>query len=179
MVLDSTLLVSTHTADHQLRFYCVSIDFQHLSFGIQHLKTITDCFPKGEDAGGPEGSRSYPNACLSHLEYFPQGPENPKGGPSRPFVLGSFTDVSDQDQSTSNHEPFSVVCRWELQSAKPKLHPNFENLGSKKSNRSSSKDLPVCPRTSLTHPCRSAKPNARMISQSKDCQTPLYPKYSF
>lgn len=140
--VDSTLLVTTHTTDHQLRFYCVGIDFQRLSFSIQHLKIVTDCFPKGEETGGPEGTGWYPNACLTHLEYFPQGPESRKGEPSLPFVLGSFTDTSDQRQNNGIYEPFSIVCRWELQSAKPKFHPNFENLGPKRS--SASKHVAVC-----------------------------------
>lgn len=145
--VDSTLLVTIHTTDHQLRFYCVGIDFQRLSFSIQHLKIVTDCFPKGEDTGSPEGTGWYPNACLTHLEYFPQGPESRKGGPSLPFVLGSFTDISDQHQNNGSHEPFSVVCRWELESTKPKFHPNFENLGPKRST--APKHLAVCAPTIL------------------------------
>ena len=173
--LDSTLLIATHTMDHQLRFYCVGIDFQHLSFKIQHLKTVIDCFPKGEEADGPEGTGWYPNARLTHLEYFPQGPESKKGGPSRPFVLGSFTDVSDQPQSNGNYEPFSVVCRWELQSVKTKVHPNYENLSPKRTSASSTKELPVSavvnpPPRNLAEPCVSPE------LPSRDCQTPFSPK---
>lgn len=140
--IDSTILVATHTIDHQLALYRVSIDFQRLSFNIQHLKKISDCFPIGVDTGGLAGSGSFPNAQLSHLEYFPQGPENRHGEPSRPFVLGSFADVSEQYQNDGNNSPFSVVCRWELHGDKPRVHPNFENLGSK-SHKSSKTELPV------------------------------------
>ena len=136
------MLLATHTQDDQLTLYRVTFNFQRLAFDIQRLKTLSDCFPLGETSGSSESSRSYTNAHLTHLEYFPQGPENPSGEPSRPFVLASFTDLSGQNHSQSGQEPYSIVCRWELYSVKPHLHPNFEQL-SKKSN-SSAPDLPVC-----------------------------------
>ena len=135
------MLLATHTSDHQLTLYRVTFNFQRLAFDVQRLKTLSDCFPIGENSGNPELSRFHTNAHLTHLEYFPQGPENPSGEPSRPFVLASFTDFSGQNPGQGGQEPYSIVCRWELYSVKPQLHPNFEQL-SKKSN-SSAPDLPV------------------------------------
>lgn len=140
--IDSTILVATHTTDHQLALYCVSIDFQRLTFHIQHLQKVNDCFPIGIDTRGLAESGSFPNAQLSHLEYFPQGPENRHGEPSRPFVLASFTDVSEQYENDGSNSLCSVVCRWELRNDKPRVHPNFENLGSK-SHKTSKAELPV------------------------------------
>lgn len=136
------MLLATHTSDHQLKLYRVSFDFQRLAFDIQHLKTLNDCFPKNTNSSSAETGRSHISAQLTHLEYFPQGPENPDGEPSRPFVLGNFTELGDGDHSQGSHEPYSIVCRWELHSVKPQLHPSFEQL-SKKSNPSAP-DLPVC-----------------------------------
>ena len=135
------MLLATHNSDDQLTLYRVTFNFQRLAFDIQRLKTLSDCFPMGETTGNSESSRSCTNAHLTHLEYFPQGPENPSGEPSRPFVLANFTDLSGENHGQGGQEPYSIVCRWEMSSVKPQLHPNFEQL-SKKSN-SSAPELPV------------------------------------
>lgn len=133
---DSTMLLATYTLEQQLMLYRVTFNFQRLAFDIQHLKTMSDCFPKAMTSLSSESGDSHSNAQLTHLEYFPQGPENRKEVPSRPFILAAFTSLPNPDHSQGNQEPYSIVCRWELHSVKPQLHPQFEQL-SKKSNSSS------------------------------------------
>lgn len=164
---DSTMLLATHTSGQQLMLYRITFNFQRLAFDIQHLKTLSDCFPKGIHLGNPGLGETSASAQLTHLEYFPQGPENLKGDPARPFVLAAFTSLAHHNQ-----EPYSIVCRWELHSIKPQLHSQFEQL-SKKSN-SSLPDLPVrmnfcCHMTKLSN-------ENRWKSPSRGCQTRIYPK---
>lgn len=139
---DSTMLLATHTSGQQILLYRVTFNFQRLAFDIQHLKTLNDCFPKAINSSNSESSASYTDGQLTHLEYFPQGPENRKGDPSRPFVLASFTNLPDPRSNGVGQEPYSVVCRWDLHSTKPRIHSQFEQLSKKSSN--SSPDLGVC-----------------------------------
>lgn len=139
---DSTMLLATHTSGQQILLYRVAFNFQRLAFDIQHLKTLNDCFPTAINSSNSESGASYTKGQLTHLEYFPQGPENRKGEPSRPFVLASFTSLPDPRSNGIGQEPYSVVCRWELHSTKPRIHSQFEQLSKKSSN--SSPDLGVC-----------------------------------
>ncbi|KAG7006694.1 hypothetical protein G7Y79_00013g034660 [Physcia stellaris] len=116
--------------------YRVTFNFQRLAFDIQHLKTLNDCFPKAVNSSNSESSASYTDGQLTHLEYFPQGPENRKGDPSRPFVLASFTNLPDPRSNGVGQEPYSVVCRWDLHSTKPRIHSQFEQLSKKSTNSS-------------------------------------------
>ena len=134
------MLLAAHSIDHQLLLYRVTFNFQRLAFDIHHLKTLSDCFPKGGPSDDSEVDGPHIHAHLTHLEYFPQGPENREGEPSKPFVLASFTDLSEQEHNP-RQEPYSIVSRWELSSSKPQLHSNFEQL-LKKPN-ASAPDLPV------------------------------------
>lgn len=136
------MLLATHSIDRQLRLYRVSIVFQHLKINIQHLKTINDCSPRDWD-GDSLINRSA--MCqLSHLELIGPGPEirNPELNP--PFILAVFSYVPNQDlDNAMREEPLSIFSRWELYSAKPKLHPSFEHLTSKKPNVSAPTELAV------------------------------------
>ena len=168
------MLLATHTSSQQLMLYRVTFNFQRLAFDIQHLKTLSDCFPKDINLGNPDLGETSASAHLTHLEYFPQGPENLKGDPSRPFVLAAFTSLPDTSHPHHNQEPCSIVCRWELHSIKPQLHSQFEQL-SRKSN-SSLPDLPV--RMCLCyHPTKLSNEN-RWKSPSRGCPTHTSPKSS-
>ncbi len=138
------MLLVTHSVDKQLRLYRIGIDFQHLQFSIQHLKSVSSCSPLDQ---GSSGSLVNSQALcqLSHLTLIPHGPETRNREPTSAFILAVFSYIPEQSQNNSLHEePFSILTRWELHSARPKLHPCFEQLTSKKPNASSPpKDLPV------------------------------------
>ena len=138
------MLLATHSIDKQLRLYRVSINFQQLQINVKHLKTINACSPHDFESHGSLMNRSA--ACqLSHLELIGPGPDTRNREPTAPFVLAVFSYVPHQDQDSSiREEPFSFISRWELRSGKPKLHPSFEQLTSKKPGVSSSGELAVC-----------------------------------
>ena len=136
------MLLATHNPEQHLMFYRVTFNFQRQAFDIQHLKIVGDCFPMSNTPDNYEPGGS--GAQLTHLEYFPQGPENAKGEPSKPYVLAAFASLPDTDHDQGSREPSSIVCRWQLESVRPQLHPQFEQL-TKKSG-SSLPNLGVCVR---------------------------------
>ena len=144
-----------------------------MSFKIQNLQKISDCFPRGVDSQGPNANEALLNAQLLHLEYLPQGPDNRREEPSRPCVLGSFTDVSDQYNHGGASSTYTIICRWELHSVKPQVHPHFETLGSKP-QKISKRELPVCqwPRCC----CRDLLTAGRQTSSQKGCLTYTFQK---
>lgn len=137
---DNTMLLVTHSVDKQLRLYRVGIDFQQLVFNIQHLKTINDCSPIGQENISASMTRKM---SLSQLELIAPGPDRTRGTTS-PLALAVFSYIPDHSQDDAiREEPFSILARWELHGAKPKLHPSFEQLTSKRPNLSPG-ELPVC-----------------------------------
>lgn len=131
---DSTMLIVTHSIDKQLRLYRVGIDFQQQRFSIQHLKSVSDCSPLDQDTNG-----SLMNIemlyQLSHLAFIPHGPDTKNREPAPAFILGVFSYVPEDSQKNSMHQdPLTILARWELHSARPKLHSSFEQLTSKRPN---------------------------------------------
>lgn len=132
------MLLVTHSVDKQLRLYRVGVDFQQMMFNTQHLKTINHCSPLDFD-----GSNSLIRSCqISHLEFVPPGPETRNREAKDAFILVVFSQENYRE-TTIREEPFSIISKWELQNAKPKLHPSFEQLTSKKPSASTSGNLPV------------------------------------
>ena len=61
-----------------------------------------------------------------------------------PVLLASFTYVSDSFQHSPAHAvQATILCKWELRVATPKLHTSFTSLSSKKATASSVAELPV------------------------------------
>ncbi|KAL8784654.1 MAG: hypothetical protein Q9195_008957 [Heterodermia aff. obscurata] len=108
---DSTMLLATHTCGQQLMLYRITFNFQQRIFDIQRLKTLSNCFPKDISLGNPDLGETSASVQLTHLEYFPQGPENLKGDPSRPFVLAAFTSLPDTGHTHHNQEPYSILSK--------------------------------------------------------------------
>lgn len=141
-LLDSTMLLATHSADKQLRLYRVGVEFQQTRFNITHMQTINNCSPLDYD-----GSSSLTKACqISHLEFVPPGPETRNREAKDAFIIAVFSQDTSQGISIPG-EASSILSRWELNSVKPRLHPSFEQLTSKKPGTSTSSILPVCPST--------------------------------
>ena len=81
---------------------------------------------------------------LSLLEILPPGPRSANREPSPPVLLASFSYVSDSFQHSPAHAvQATILCKWELQIATPKLHSSFNSLSSKKATASSVAELPV------------------------------------
>ena len=138
------MLIVTHSIDKQLRLYRVGIDFQQLRFSIQHLKSVSHCSPLDQDGNSPLMNIGI--FCqLSHLAFIPHGPETRNREPTPAFILGVFSYVSEDSHENSMHQdPLTILARWELRSASPKLHPSFEQLTSKRPNASAvAQNLPV------------------------------------
>lgn len=126
------MLIVTHSIDKQLRLYRVGIDFQQQRFSIQHLKSISDCSPL--DTNGSLMNIEMLHQ-LSHLAFIPHGPETRNREPTPAFILGVFSYVPEDSQKNSMHQdPLTILARWELHSARPKLHSSFEQLTSKRPN---------------------------------------------
>lgn len=140
--LDSTMLLATHSADKQLRLYRIGVEFQQTRISITHMQTINNCSPLDYD-----GSNSLTKACqISHLEFVPPGPETRNREAKDAFIIAVFSQDTSQEMSILG-EALSILSRWELNSVKPRLHPSFGQLTSKKPGTSTSSILPVCPST--------------------------------
>ena len=104
---------------------------------------IDNCLPANDLEGSDQLQSSIyvtpaSYAQLSHLELLPQRVDvgHVDVGPT---ILAVFSHIPQQYHNTGlRDEPFSVVSRWILRSEKLELHPSFDQLGSKKSNPSSS-----------------------------------------
>ena len=114
---------------------------------MQHIKILNYCLPFDEVTNGrnlEEHDALPSHAELSHLEFIPPGPKTDNKEWVHPFILASFSLLSDDLQGPSAQGgQFTVLCKWQLQHTAPKLHPSFETLSSKKGNASSILDLPV------------------------------------
>lgn len=131
------MLIVTHSIDKHLRLYRVSINFQKLGFSIENLKSVSDCSPLDQNNDG--SLMNIEMLCqLSHLAFIPHGPETRNREPTPAFILGAFSYVPEDSQKNSIHQdPLTILARWELQSASPKLHSSFGQLTSKRPNASS------------------------------------------
>lgn len=144
--LESPLLLATYNSEKELRVYRLSLDFEHQSIGLQHLKVLNHCTPLDEnpDAASVQYDGMQARSQLSLLEFLPPGPRSANKEPTHPVLLASFSHVSDQFQNSSTHAvQATVLCKWELQIAMPKLHASFNSLSSKKTNASPVAGLPV------------------------------------
>ena len=114
---------------------------------MQHIKILNYCLPFDVVTNGrnlEEHDALPSHAELSHLEFIPPGPRTDNKEWVHPFILASFSLLSDDLQGPSAQGgQFTVLCKWQLQHTAPKLHPSFETLSSKKGNASSILDLPV------------------------------------
>ena len=81
---------------------------------------------------------------LSILEFLPPGPRSANKEPTPPILLASFSYVSDHFQnSPAVAVQATVLGKWELQIATPKLHTSFNSLSSKKTSASPVAELTV------------------------------------
>lgn len=86
------------------------------------------------------------HAQLSLFEFIPPGPKSGTRDLTSPFLLASFSYLSDNFESGSTQMTrFTVICKWELQIASPGLHNSLDTLSSRKASVSSSLNLPVSP----------------------------------
>ena len=136
-----------YNSDRELRVYRVRLDFAQSRVSMQHIKVLNHCLPFDEVVNGrnlEENDALPSHAQLSHLEFIPPGPRTDNKEWVHPFILASFSLLSDDLQGPSAQGgQFTVLCKWQLQHTAPKLHPSFETLSSKKGNASSIVDLPV------------------------------------
>lgn len=81
---------------------------------------------------------------LSFLDFIPPGPRSGTKEVNPPFILAAFSDVSGTHENGAAQSTFATtLCRWELQTASPKLHAQFASLSTRKSSTSSRADIPV------------------------------------
>ena len=155
--IESPLLLATYNGEKELRVYRLSLDFEHQSINLQHLKVLDYCAPLDENLDGAsaqyDGVQS--RSQLSLLEFLPPGPRSANKEPTHAVLLASFSYVSDHFQHSPAHAVQStVLCKWELQIATPKLHASFSSLSSKKTSASPVAELPVsCIAQSLVFDC--------------------------
>lgn len=143
---ESPLLLATYNSDKELRVYRLSLDFEHQRIGLQHLKVLNHCIPLDDNPDGAsaryDGVQS--RSQLSLLEFLPPSPRSGKQEPTHPILLASFSYASDHFQHSPAHAAqATVLCKWELQIATPKLHTSFNSLASKKTSASPVTELPV------------------------------------
>ena len=136
-----------YNSDRELRVYRVRLDFAQSRVSMQHIKVLNQCSPLDDIVNGrslEEQDVLPSHAQLSHLEFIPPGPRTDNKEWAHPFILASFSFLSDDLQGSSvQGEQFTVLCKWQLQHTAPKLHPSFETLSSKRGNAPSIVDLPV------------------------------------
>ena len=143
---ESAMLLATYNSDKQLRIYRVDLDFVHLRIALQHVKVLNHCLPLNDvNEGALSDHGALPlHAELSHLEFTPPGPRTDNKEWRQPFILASFSYVSENLQGPPAHAAqLTIICKWQLQYVPPKLHPSFDSLSSKKVQASSNVDLPV------------------------------------
>ncbi len=114
---------------------------------MQHIKVLSYCLPFDDVVNGrnlEEHDTLPSHAQLSHLEFIPPGPRTDNKEWMHPFILASFSLLSDDLQGPSAQGgQLTVLCKWQLQHIAPKLHPSFDTLSSKKGSASLIVDLPV------------------------------------
>jgi len=137
------ILLATYGLKEELRIYRLSLLFDTTTVNLHHLEFVTSCTPSDGSVDSALLQHTTPpaSARLSFLDFIPAGPEFRNREPTQPFVLATFTYVSDASEDGSNQ--FSIVCRWGLRISKPTMHPSFDQLSSRKSNVPSTADLPV------------------------------------
>lgn len=126
----------------------MNVDFERSRIDVNHVKTMDQCSPLDgtQDATVINGGTLPSHTQLSLLEFIPPGPKSGTRDPTSPFLLASFSYLSDNFESGSTQTTqFTVICKWELQIASPKLHASLDSLSSRKASASSSLDLPVSP----------------------------------
>ena len=126
--------------------YRLSLDFEHQSISLQHLKVLNYCTPLDDnpDDAFAQYDRVQSRSQLSLLEFLPPGPKYANKDPTHPVLLASFSYLSNHFQSSpAQTVPATVLCKWELQTATPDLHTSFNLLSSKKTTESPVAELPV------------------------------------
>jgi len=124
----------------------MNVDFERSSIDVNHVKAMDQCSPLDgtHDATAVDGGPVPSHAQLSLFEFIPPGPKSGTRDLTSPFLLASFSYLSDNFEGGSTQTTqFTVICKWELQIASPKLHASLNFLSSKKASTSSSLDLPV------------------------------------
>lgn len=140
------MLLATCNSENELRLYRFRLDFEQKSIKLQYLQILTHFSPLD---GYLEGVSINYDALPSHfqlstLDLTPPGPKSTNRPATQASILASFLQVSDNPPGSSSHAVHStVLCKWELETAAPRLHTCFNTLSSKKTNASSNLDLPV------------------------------------
>ena len=140
------MLLATYNSEKELRVYRLSLNFEHQSIGLQHLKVLNHCTPLGEnlDVVSAHYDDVQSRSQLSLLEFLPPGPRSANTEPTHPILLAAFSYVADHFQhSPSPAVQATVLCKWELQVATPKLHTSFNSLSSRKTSASQATELTV------------------------------------
>ena len=140
------MLLTTYNNNRELRVYRVELDFERLEIRLQHLKVLNTCGPLNDTFGSshPTHGALILRAHLSILKFLAPAPQPGTTEPSQPCILAAFSYLADDLHSSSSEaQQFTVLCRWELESLRPALHPGFGSLSSKKSNAPSTSVLPV------------------------------------
>ncbi|KAL9104109.1 MAG: hypothetical protein Q9163_000911 [Psora crenata] len=103
--------------DKDNRWQDIRADVQHVKDASGVLSHVAMCADRGDTAG----------------------PESKSRAPTQPFVLTAFSCFSHDFQGgdTAN----TILCKWELSSEKPALHPSFTQLASKRPNTSPNAEL--------------------------------------
>lgn len=72
-------------------------------------------------------------AALSHLSILSPSPDGPGGRPTSPTVITIRSHLPNS-MSQYNQDTHSLINRWELSEASPRVHPAFEQLSARRNS---------------------------------------------
>lgn len=148
---DNTLLLIVRTISRKYRLYRLHINWNvpptQASAGhpqvpsspvisIQNVKVAVSAMEEIQHSSRLANDAPQMPPQLSHLELLPVAPQSKNSEPTSPTILMVFSHLQ-EPQSPGYQENHSVIVRWELQSVTQKLHPQFDQLNSKKKGISS------------------------------------------
>lgn len=142
---DNTLYLIVRTLSRKYRLYRVHINWNlatQASAGhpqipsspvilIQNLKVALSAMEETQCSSRLANDASQIPLPLSHLELLPVAPQSKHSEPTAPTILMVFSHLQGP-QSPGFQESYSVFVRWEMQPMRHKLHPQFDQLNSKK-----------------------------------------------
>ncbi|KAA8652069.1 mediator of RNA polymerase II transcription subunit 16 [Aspergillus tanneri] len=150
------ILVATYSACQNFCFYRVQINWTPSQWDPSQLKLAPNQFPvpsfrfmhaKVETSysipcttrwAGPNSGALPPSTnslyCLTHLDIFLAAHDNSAGMTMNPWIVAVFSIPPHAVADHSQQNPSSVIVRWQLDSAPPKLHPKFDEVTSEKNN---------------------------------------------
>lgn len=130
----------------------VTVDFERPKIDVNHVKTMKQCSPL-DISNALHGGSLPSHAQLSLFEFVPPGPKSGTRELTSPFLLASFSYLSENfDGSSPQTTQTTYLCKWELQNSTPKLHASLDAVSSKKNNASSMTDLAVSPLSLYSRP---------------------------